>query len=126
MADKRKQFREVFGKNGFFTTMPEIEELPVDTSIQVNPHESENKENRKIETTNSTTTKFTFYFSLKQLDDLDDARIKLKREHGIKTDKSAIVRLALDNLLDDFNKMGAASLLVNKCANKSIEKQQHT
>lgn len=57
--------------------------------------------------------KFTFYFNESQLNDLDEVRLKLRKEHGIKIDKSSIVRLAVDRLVEDFQKNRKASALVS-------------
>ena len=52
-------------------------------------------------------SKFTFYFTPQQLDRLDNAWAQLRRRHrGTKqrASKSQFVRVALDRLLDDFER----------------------
>ena len=47
-------------------------------------------------------SKATFYFRPYQLEDLEDVRHALRRQHGIKADKSQIMRAALDAVVEDF------------------------
>lgn len=48
--------------------------------------------------------KFTFYFSPEQLRRLDTLWLRAKLEHRERMNKSEFVRLALDRLLNDFEK----------------------
>ena len=79
--------------------------LPVDTStrIQVDPPA------RKHADTPAATApiKFTFYFTPEQLDRLDEAWETFRRRQrgtGPRISKSQFVRVALDRLLDDFDR----------------------
>ena len=47
-------------------------------------------------------TKATFYFTQSQLDALEKAVFLLSQEHRIKTNKSEIMRIALDLITSDF------------------------
>ena len=51
-------------------------------------------------------SKFTFYFTPDQLDRLDDAweQMRKRRRGGRRPSKSQFVRVALDRLLDDFER----------------------
>lgn len=79
------------------------------TSIPVKKHESKRVKVKEL----PTLVKFTFYFDAAQLDDLDELRLTLRKEHKIKIDKSAIVRLAVDKLIEDFKKNKKSSALVS-------------
>lgn len=48
--------------------------------------------------------KFTFYFTPSQLDRLDQLWLRTKLEHREKLNKSEFVRLAIDRLMDEFDK----------------------
>ena len=48
--------------------------------------------------------KFTFYFMPEQLRRLDDLWVRVKLDHRERLNKSQFVRLALDQLLDEFER----------------------
>lgn len=54
----------------------------------------------------------TFYFSEEQLMSLEVAMLKVRTEHRLKVGKSEIMRLAIDQLLQDFEQNKEKSLLV--------------
>lgn len=56
------------------------------------------------------TVKFTFYFSPSQLRRLDDLWLRAKLEHRQRLNKSEFVRLALDRLMDEFDRTPHAVL----------------
>jgi len=47
-------------------------------------------------------TKATFYFTQSQLDALEKAVFLLKQEYRIKTNKSEVMRIALDEIIKEF------------------------
>lgn len=46
----------------------------------------------------------TFYFYPEQLDELEEIRLQIRRDHKIKTDKSSIVRIAVSEALTNYRK----------------------
>jgi len=56
----------------------------------------------------------TFYFSPNQLKELERIRFELLQNHNIKIDKSAIMRAALDLIIENTDK------LINQYTNKSV------
>ena len=48
--------------------------------------------------------KFTFYFMPGQLERLDDLWVRAKLEHRERVNKSEFVRLALERLMDEFDR----------------------
>ena len=58
--------------------------------------------------------KITFYCTAEELLELEQARLLLRREHGIAVDRGRIVREALAQVLGELEKDGAASALVQR------------
>jgi hypothetical protein len=58
--------------------------------------------------------KITVYLSVDELMDLEQARLRLKRDFGMRTDRGRIVRAALVELLDDLGTTGEESALVRR------------
>jgi hypothetical protein len=56
--------------------------------------------------------KITVYVSDEELFDLEQARLILKRDHGLKVDRGRIVRAALAEVLGDLEMAGPGSRLV--------------
>ena len=52
----------------------------------------------------SAPVKFTFYFTPDQLQRLDDLWLRAKLEHRARLNKSEFVRLALDRLMEEFER----------------------
>lgn len=61
-------------------------------------------------------TKATFYFTQSQLDALEKAVFQLKQEHRIKTNKSEVMRIALDELIKEFEENQKDSALFTRLA----------
>ena len=61
-------------------------------------------------------TKATFYFTQSQLDALEKAVFLLKQEYRIKTNKSEVMRIALDELIKEFKENQKDSALFNRLA----------
>ena len=99
------------------TTQPEGEETPSDlgeqisqqvakpTNLQVAAEES--KAPRHDE-------KVTFYCTGADLTRVERARLALRAEHGVPSDRGSIVRAALAEVLDDFEARGPNSALVKR------------
>ena len=60
--------------------------------------------------------KVTFYCTADELVDLENARLQLRREHGIAVDRGRIVREALAQVLSELDDQGAESALVKRLA----------
>jgi len=58
--------------------------------------------------------KITVYVSADELFDLEQARLTLKREYGLRVDRGRIVRAALTEALSDLEENGAAARLVDQ------------
>jgi capsid protein len=58
--------------------------------------------------------KVTFYCTAEELLDLENARILLRREHGIAVDRGRIVREALAQVLSELDRSGAEAPLVKR------------
>ena len=56
--------------------------------------------------------KITVYVSGEELLDLEQARLTLKRDHGLKVDRGRIVRAALVEVLADLERLGPDAPLV--------------
>ncbi|MGH2687724.1 MAG: hypothetical protein ACRDKW_02795 [Actinomycetota bacterium] len=56
--------------------------------------------------------KVTFYCTPEDLTRLERARLTLRADHRLPTDRGKIVRAALAHILDDFEARGAESVLV--------------
>ena len=60
--------------------------------------------------------KVTFYCTADELIDLENARILLRREHGVAVDRGRIVREALAQVLSELERDGADATLVKRLA----------
>jgi hypothetical protein len=58
--------------------------------------------------------KVTFYCTAEELMDLENARLLLRREHGIGVDRGRIVREALAQVLSELERDGADATLVKR------------
>ena len=58
--------------------------------------------------------KVTFYCTTEDLMGLEQARLKLRSEHGIAADRGRIVRAALNYVLEDFEARGQDSVLLTR------------
>ena len=58
--------------------------------------------------------KITVYVSADELFDLEQARLVLRRHHGLTADRGRIVREAVATLLEDLEQHGANSVLVQR------------
>ena len=61
-------------------------------------------------------TKATFYFTQSQLDALEKAVFLLSQEHRIKTNKSEVMRIALEETIKDFLEKRKDSALYERLA----------
>ena len=61
-------------------------------------------------------TKATFYFTQSQIDALEKAVFLLSQEYRIKTNKSEVMRIALDELIKDFEEKKKDSALFLRLA----------
>ena len=61
-------------------------------------------------------TKATFYFTQTQLDALEKAVFVLRQEHSIKTNKSEVMRIALESLIKEFEEKQKDSALFTRLA----------
>jgi hypothetical protein len=60
--------------------------------------------------------KVTVYCTTEELMDLENARLLLRREHGIAVDRGRIVREALAQVLSELERDGADATLVKRLA----------
>jgi hypothetical protein len=60
--------------------------------------------------------KVTFYCTAEELMDLENARLLLRREHGVAVDRGRIVREALAQVLSELERDGAEATLVKRLA----------
>jgi hypothetical protein len=60
--------------------------------------------------------KVTFYCTAEELVDLENARLLLRREHGVAVDRGRIVREALAQVLSELERDGAEATLVKRLA----------
>ena len=58
--------------------------------------------------------KVTFYCTAEELVDLENARLLLRREHGVAVDRGRIVREALAQVLSELERDGAEATLVKR------------
>jgi len=58
--------------------------------------------------------KVTFYCTADELMDLENARLLLRREHGVAVDRGRIVREALAQVLSELERHGADAPLVKR------------
>jgi hypothetical protein len=58
--------------------------------------------------------KITFYCTAEELMDLEDARLRLRRDHGIAVDRGRLVREALAQVLSELEREGADASLVRR------------
>jgi hypothetical protein len=58
--------------------------------------------------------KVTFYCTADELMDLENARLLLRREHGVAVDRGRIVREALAQVLSELERDGADASLVKR------------
>jgi hypothetical protein len=58
--------------------------------------------------------KVTFYCTADELMDLENARLLLRREHGVAVDRGRIVREALAQVLSELERDGADASLVQR------------
>jgi hypothetical protein len=58
--------------------------------------------------------KVTFYCTADELMDLENARLLLRREHGVAVDRGRIVREALAQVLSELERDGAEAPLVQR------------
>jgi capsid protein len=58
--------------------------------------------------------KVTFYCTAEELIDLENARILLRRQHGVAVDRGRIVREALAQVLSELERDGADASLVKR------------
>jgi hypothetical protein len=58
--------------------------------------------------------KVTFYCTAEELMDLENARLRLRREHGIAVDRGRIVREALAQVLSELDRDGAQAAVVKR------------
>jgi hypothetical protein len=59
-------------------------------------------------------SKITVYISEEELYALEHARLKVRAQHGLVTDRGRIVREAVALLLADFDELGEDSLLIRR------------
>jgi len=69
-----------------------------------------------LSSTEELATKATFYFTQSQLDALEKAVFLLKQEYRIKTNKSEVMRIALDELIKEFEENQKDSALFLRLA----------
>ena len=69
-----------------------------------------------LSSTEELATKATFYFTQSQLDALEKAVFLLKQEYRIKTNKSEVMRIALDEIIKEFEENQKDSALFNRLA----------
>jgi hypothetical protein len=62
--------------------------------------------------------KVTFYCTAEELMDLENARLLLRREHGIGVDRGRIVREALAQVLSELERDGAGATLVKRLSSR--------
>jgi len=63
--------------------------------------------------------KVTFYCTDEQLTRLERARLTLRAEHRVASDRGRLVRAALDEMLDEFEARGADSRLLRRLRSSS-------
>lgn len=76
--------------------------------------QTEETEEAKEEQSEELVTKATFYFTQSQLDALEKAVFLLSQEHRIKTNKSEIMRIALEEITKDFLENRSLSALLKR------------
>jgi hypothetical protein len=62
--------------------------------------------------------KVTFYCTADELMDLENARLLLRREHGVAVDRGRLVREALAQVLSELERHGADAPLVKRLTNR--------
>ena len=77
---------------------------------------SEEETEAKEELSEELQTKATFYFTQSQLDALEKTVFLLSQEHRIKTNKSEVMRIALEEVTKDFLENPRDSALLKRLA----------
>jgi hypothetical protein len=62
--------------------------------------------------------KVTFYCTAEELMDLENARLQLRRQHGIAVDRGRLVREAIAQVLSELERDGAQASLVKRLASQ--------
>jgi hypothetical protein len=62
--------------------------------------------------------KVTFYCTAEELVDLENARLLLRREHGIAVDRGRIIREALGQVLSELERDGTEATLVKRLSSR--------
>jgi hypothetical protein len=62
--------------------------------------------------------KVTFYCTAEELMDLENARLQLRRRHGIAVDRGRLVREALAQVLSELERDGAEAPLVKRLSSQ--------
>ncbi|HZD70509.1 MAG TPA: hypothetical protein VFA45_16925 [Actinomycetes bacterium] len=62
--------------------------------------------------------KVTFYCTAEELMDLENARLQLRRRHGIAVDRGRLVREALAQVLSELDRDGAEASLVKRLSSQ--------
>jgi hypothetical protein len=62
--------------------------------------------------------KITFYCTAEELVDLENARLTLRRKHGIAVDRGRLVREALAQVLSELERDGGAADLVKRLSSR--------
>jgi hypothetical protein len=60
----------------------------------------------------------TFYCTAEELVDLENARLLLRREHGIAVDRGRIIREALAQVLSELERDGTEATLVKRLSSR--------
>jgi hypothetical protein len=97
-------------------TRPEADERPQEaksTKLQVAPP-AETEAPSQSRKAPKHDEKITFYCTGEDLMGLERARLKLRAEHGIATDRGRIVRAALAYVLEDFEARSDDSILLRR------------
>ena len=115
-----------------FTAQPPRQKAAVPTSGQPTnlPSKEPRKEGTKVLQQQESSTQFdinevayrnnTYSFTDEELDALEDAKIALRRHHGLNATKNNLIRLGIHVLLEDYHANKANSIVVKRLKKREI------
>jgi hypothetical protein len=74
---------------------------------------------RRFDIRDEASERYTLAFTLEELEALEDLKRELRRRFGVKTQKYNIIRYALHELIEDFERNGAQSILLRRVKEKT-------
>jgi len=74
---------------------------------------------RRFDIRDAASERYTLTFTIEELEALEDVKLELRRWFGVKTQKYNIIRHALHELIEDFERNGEQSILLRRVKQKT-------